>query len=133
MLLWWAAMALSGAAAAVGQSAVADSGVSSRSEHAVPALPRVKAHIQGRFVVGQYEFASWPSDPQTRPWQILVSSLSSTPRYAPLTYEIYPRGRTGEIRQQLTLGRGPFKLLVSVRNRFGGRSKVMTMPLRRAR
>lgn len=99
----------------------------------VPALPRVRAHIEGRLVIGRYEFASWPSDPQTRPWQILVSSLSSDSRYAPATYYVYPHSRTGRIRQHLTLGRGPYKLLVSVRNRFGGRSKVITTPLRRLR
>ena len=98
----------------------------------VPALPGVSAHIEGRVVIGRYEFRSWPSDPQTKPWQILVSSVSSESRYTPLTCHIYPQRRTGRIHQPLTLGRGPYKLSVAVRNRFGGLSRIITLPLRRA-
>jgi hypothetical protein len=97
----------------------------------VPRLPRVRAHIEGRWVIGDYGFATWPSDPRTRPWQLLISSVSSDSRYSPLTYEVYPKRRVGSIRQHLTLGHGPYKLLISVRNRFGARSRVISMPLHR--
>jgi hypothetical protein len=98
----------------------------------VPALPRISAHIEGRIVIGRYEFRSWPSDPQTKPWQIEVASVSSDSRYTPFTCDIYPQRRTGRIHQPLTLGAGPYKLLVFVRNRFGGHSRIITLPLRRA-
>jgi hypothetical protein len=98
----------------------------------VPALPRVSAHIEGRMVIGRYEFRSWPSDPQTKPWQIEIASVSSDSRYTPFTCDIYPQRRIGRIHQPLTLGAGPYKLLVFVRNRFGGHSRMITLPLRRA-
>jgi hypothetical protein len=62
---------------------------------------------------------------------MLVSSVSSEPRIAPLTCRIYPRARTGRIHQRLTLGAGPYKLVVLVRNRFGGHTRLLTLPLRR--
>jgi hypothetical protein len=80
-------------------------------------------------LIGRYAFASWPSNAQTRPWQILVSSVS--PEYpTSLTCRIYPRTRTGRIHQPLTLGHGPYKLLVLVRNKFGGHTRLLTQPLR---
>jgi hypothetical protein len=123
-------VALAAVAALVASGATVSAAQPVHTVRLVPPLPQVRAHIQGRWVVGRYEFATWPSDPRTRPWQLVISSVSSDSRYPPLTYEIYPKRPAGVIRQRLTLGHGPYKLLVSVRNRLGGRSRVITMPLR---
>jgi Tol biopolymer transport system component len=95
---------------------------------APPPLPKVAARRSGKRAVIDYSFSSFPSGPR-RPWIMLTSVKSAGTRYGPITAETRIRTRRGRIVQPVGLGRPPFRVLVSVIGRGGGRSRVVSLPL----
>jgi Tol biopolymer transport system component len=93
-----------------------------------PPLPKVSAHRAGERAVIDYSFSSFPSGPR-RPWLLLTSVKSARERYLPVTEDTRLRTRRGRIVQLVGLGRPPFRVLVSVIGRGGGRSPVISVPL----
>jgi dipeptidyl aminopeptidase/acylaminoacyl peptidase len=90
-----------------------------------PPLPNVRARRVGNRVVIDYSFSSFPMGAR-RPWTLLTSVKSAGTRYAPLTAWTQIRRRHGRVVQLIGLGPPPFRLLVSVLGRGGGRSRVVS-------
>ncbi|MDP8944041.1 MAG: hypothetical protein M3N16_07980, partial [Actinomycetota bacterium] len=95
-----------------------------------PPLPRLVARRRGSHAIVDYRFRAWPAAKGRRPWQVLVSIKGAGHRFPPLTARRAIRGPAGRVEQRLGLGRGPFRVLVSVRSRNGARSGTASVPLR---
>ena len=94
-----------------------------------PRLPRVRARRRGSRVLIDYRFAALPTGAR-RPWQLLVSVKGGAKGIPPLTTRRGIRRRIGRVEQRLGRGRGPFRLLVSVRAASGARSRTIALPLK---
>lgn len=98
---------------------------------AAPPIPAVRARLANGRAVIDYVFRTFPRQRERRPWQLLTSVVSRDKTYPPFTVRTLIRARSGRVRQRLSSGPPPYRLLVSVRAATGNRSRVISLPLRR--
>lgn len=96
---------------------------------AVPPAPRISARREGSRAVITYSFPSFPRGDR-RPTRLATSVKSASSKYAPLTVWTRIRSQRGRVVQKIGLGSPPFRVLASAFSRRGGRSRVVSVPLR---
>jgi hypothetical protein len=96
----------------------------------IPPAPSVKARLEGRKVVIDYSFKTFPMQRSRRPWMLLTSVVSSSTGYAPYTVRNLIKARTGRVIQSRGPGRGPYKLRVATLSAVGTRSKIIELRLK---
>lgn len=100
-----------------------------RAARVQPAAPIIRARRVGSRAVITYRFPTFPRGAR-HPTMIATSVKSAGKRYGPLTVWTRVRAPHGRIVQKIGLGRAPFRVLASAFSRGGGRSRIVSVPLR---
>jgi hypothetical protein len=97
--------------------------------HSSPPLPRLQAKIVGNRLRIRYAFSSFPDARDRQPWQLVTSVQSASRAIPPVTIRSRIHRPNGTVLRHLGPGRGPYRLLVSVRSAAGTRTRVLRLAL----
>jgi alpha-tubulin suppressor-like RCC1 family protein len=98
----------------------------------LPPVPTIRARLVGRKVVIDYRYKSFPTERSRRPWMLVTSVVSASPRYTPYTVRTRVTDRSGRVIQRRGAGPGPYKLRVATQSALGTRSKIIEIRLKAA-